>query len=149
MKNKQILIPLVLSLVGFVVGYVLTNSIKFGICISNNVVTDASCINLYERLGDPIYYGMGALTIVFFSLLFTSNAFMAWKKFAIWFVPLATLIFIFYPEPGSGDLFSPYPEQVFQWISGFYIIISLIIIAWQYLSPRAKYKDDFKEGSRT
>lgn len=136
MKNKQILIPLILSVVGFVVGYVLTNSIKFWICISNNVVTDASCINLYERLGDPIYYGAGALAIVFLVLSFTSQAFSAWKKFAVWFVPLAVLLFIFYPEPGSGDLFSPYPEQVFQWVSGLYIIISLLLIAWKYFSSR-------------
>ncbi len=129
MKNKQILVPLILSLIGFGVGYVLTNSIKFGICISNDVVTDASCINLYERLGDPLFYGMGALALVFFILLFTSYAFSIWKKFAVWFIPLATLLFIFYPEPGSGDLFSPYPEQVFQWVSVLYVLISIAIIA--------------------
>lgn len=132
MKNKQILIFLALSLVSFVVGYILTNSIKFGICISNNVVTDASCINLYERLGDPLYYGTGALAIVFFVLLFAARAFSAWKKFAVWFVPLAALLFIFYPEPGSGDLFSPYPEQVFQLTSGFYVLISFAIIAQKH-----------------
>lgn len=129
MKNKQILIPFALSLVGFGVGYILTNSIKFGICISNNVVTDASCINLYERLGDPLFYGMGALAIVFFILFFISRAFSAWKKFAVWFIPLAAILFVFYPNPGSGDLFSPYPEQVFQWVSGLYVLISAVIIA--------------------
>lgn len=136
MKNKQILIPLVLSIVGFVVGYILTNSIKFGICISNNVVTDALCINLYERIGDPLFYGAGALAIVFFVLFFTSYAFSTWKKFAVWFVPLSALLFIFYPEPGSGDLFSPYPEQVFQWVSGLYVITSLILIVYKHLSTR-------------
>lgn len=125
-----------LSLVGFAVGYVLTNSIKFGICISNNVVTDALCINLYERVGDPLFYGAGALAVVFFVLLFAQYAFQAWKKFAVWFIPLATLLFVFYPEPGSGDLFSPYPEQVFQWVSGLYIIISLFLILYKYFSLR-------------
>lgn len=129
MKNKQIIIPFVLSLVGFGVGYVLTNSIKFGICISNNVVTDASCINLYERLGDPLFYGASALALVFFVLLLIPRAFSAWKKFAVWFIPLAAILFIFYPEPGSGDLFSSYPEQVFQWVSGLYVLISATIIA--------------------
>lgn len=136
MKNKQILIPSALSLVGFAIGYVLTNSVKFGICLSNTVVTDASCINLYERLGDPLFYGMGALAIVSFVLLFTPRAFSAWKKFAVWFVPLAALLFIFYPEPGSGDLFSPYPEQVFQLVSGFYVLFSFVIIAWKHFSAR-------------
>ncbi|MDO8624141.1 MAG: hypothetical protein Q7R54_02185 [bacterium] len=129
MKNKLILGLLALSLVGFGIGYVLTNSIKFGICMANNVITDASCINFYERVGDPIFYGMGALTIVFLVLLFIPRTFSAWKKFAMWFVPLAALLFIFYPDPGSGDLFSPYPEQVFQWVSSFYVLVSVVIIA--------------------
>ena len=130
MKNKHTLSLFTLSLIGFGIGYVLTNSIKFGVCIANNVVTDASCINFYERVGDPLFYGMGALAIVFFILLFASHAFFVWKKFAIWFVPLAALLFTFYPDPGSGDYFSPYPEQVFQWVSGFYVIVSLLIIAY-------------------
>ena len=129
MSRKKILGLFILSLISFGIGYVLTNSIKFGICISDGILQDASCINFYERLGDPIFYGMGALVLVFLVLLAMPQAFSAWKKFAIWFVPLATLLFIFYPDPGSGDLFSPYPEQVFQWISGLYILISVVIIA--------------------
>jgi hypothetical protein len=66
---------------------------------------------------------------VFLILLFVPRAFGAWKKFAIWFVPLAALLFAFYPDPGSGDFLSPYPEQVFQWVSALYVLISLIIIA--------------------
>ena len=122
---------LVLSLVGFGIGYILTNSIKYGLCIANAIVFDASCVNFYERVGDPLYYGMGALAIVFLVLLALPQAFSTWKKFAIWFVPLAALLFTIYPDPGSGDLFSPYPEQVFQWVSGFYILISLLIIGWK------------------
>jgi hypothetical protein len=129
MKNKQIIGLLAFSLIGFGIGYVLTNSVKFGICIANNVVTDASCINFYERVGDPLFYGMGALALVFFILLFSPRTFYVWKKFAIWFVPLAALLFIFYTDPGSGDLFLPYPEQVFQWVSGFYVLVSAVIIA--------------------
>lgn len=116
-------------MVGFGMGYVLTNSVKFGICVSNNIVTDALCINLYERIGDPLFYGVGALALVFLILLFSQRAFFAWKKFAIWFIPFAALLFIFYPEPGSGDLFSPYPEQIFQWVSGLYVLVSIVIIS--------------------
>lgn len=71
---------------------------------------------------------MGALAIVFLLLLLFPRAWKLWKKFAIWFIPLATLLFIFYPEPGSGDLFSPYPETVFKWVSGAYVVISLALI---------------------
>lgn len=117
-----------ISLLGLGVGYVLTNSVEFGICIANSTVTDARCLNLYERVGDPMFYGFGALTVVFLILLFLPQAVSSWKKFAVWFVPLTTLLFIWYPEPGSGDLFSPYPEQVFQWVSGLYVLISAGVI---------------------
>jgi hypothetical protein len=92
-------------------------------------VSEASCINFYERVGDPLFYGMGALALVFLILLVVPKALSAWQKFAIWFVPLAALLFIFYPDPGSGDLFAPYPEQIFQWVSELYILISVLIIA--------------------
>jgi len=116
------------SMVGIIVGYILTNSTKFNICVLNQTITEATCINFYERLGDPLFYGMLALTVVFLILLFIPRAFDAWRKFAVWFIPLAVLLFIFYPDPGSGDLFSPYPEQVFQWVSGLYVLISVFII---------------------
>ncbi len=136
--KKIILDLLVISLVGFGIGYLLTNSVQFEICIVNEVVTDASCVNFYERIGDPIFYGAGAMTIIFLILLFLPQAFYAWKKFAIWFIPLATLLFIFYPEPGSGDYFSPYPEQVFRWVSEFYVLVSLAIIIWNSFSKKIK-----------
>jgi uncharacterized membrane protein len=131
MNTKRITFGLlVLSLVGFGVGYVFTNSIQFGLCIANETITEASCINFYERIGDPLFYGMLALAFVFLVLLFVTRTFPAWKRFAIWFIPLATLLFVAYPEPGSGDYFSPYPEQVFQWVSAVYIVISVAIIAF-------------------
>jgi len=132
MNQKSLLISfLLVSLVGFGVGYILTNSYDWKICLANIETNtfDVSCHISYENIGNPLFYGMGALATVFILLLFIPQAFVAWKKFAVWFVPLATLLFIFYPDPGSGDFFSPYPEQIFQWISGFYILASIAIIA--------------------
>lgn len=128
--RKITFVLLVLSLIGSGVGYLMTNSYQFNLCNSDvvNKVFDVSCHGFYERIGDPLWYGMPALALVFFVLLFVPSAFQAWKKFAIWFVPLATLLFIFYPSPGSGDYFSPYPKQIFQWVSCLYVIVSAIII---------------------
>jgi hypothetical protein len=123
---------LLLSLVGFSIGYVLTNSIYFGLCSHDQYV----CREIFNKIGGPLIYGMGALAIVFLVLLFSKNTWGAWKKFAMWFVPLATLLFIFYPEPGSGDLFSPYPETIFKWVSGIYVVISLVIILMASLKKK-------------
>lgn len=114
-----------LSLIGFVVGYILTNSTSFALCLHDQY----SCRDLYNHIGDPLFYGMGALAVVFFVLTLLPKTFDVWKKFGIWFVPLAALLFAFYGEPGSGDLFSPYPETLFQWVSGLYLGISAVIIA--------------------
>jgi hypothetical protein len=129
--RKKMLTGLIISLLGFCSGYLLSNSYELGFCFSNFQTNtfDVSCHHLYERIGNPLFYGMSALSLVFLILALIPQAFSAWKKFAKWFIPIATLIFIFYPQPGSGDLFSPYPEQVFKWASIFYIVISVIIIA--------------------
>jgi len=125
MKTKKItFLLLVVSLFGSFAGYILTNSLVFGFCLHDQY----SCRELLNNIGDPLFYGMSALSVVFLILLFTPQAFSAWKKFAKWFIPIATLIFIFYPDPGSGDLFSPYPEQVFRFISVFYVIASIFVI---------------------
>jgi len=78
---------------------------------------------------------MAALAVVFFILLLVPRAWTAWKKFAIWYVPLATLLFIFYQDPGSGNLVSPYAETVFIWVSGIYVVVSGVVIA---LSAKGK-----------
>ncbi len=132
MSKKIISTSLALSILGLIAGYILTSSVVFGLCNSEAYV----CRDLLNNIGDPLFYGMGALAVVFLFLLFVPRAASAWKKFAIWFVPLAILLFIFYPEPGSGDLFSPYPEQIFQWTSFFYVIVSLIIIIYKGIKGR-------------
>ena len=130
MKTRKIVILLlVLSAALSALGYVFTNSVDFGLCVANEVVVEAVCINSYERVGDALLYGMGALAIVFLFLVFIPRAWGAWKKFAIWFIPLAALLFFFYQNPGSGNLISPYAESVFKWVGGVYVLVSLVIIA--------------------
>jgi len=131
MNKKTILWLLIFSIIGFVVGYILSNPYELGVCNEYSIV----CYDL-ATTGFALFYGMGALTLVFLVLLFSPQAFESWKKFAIWFVPLATLLFIFYPDPGSGDFFSPYPEQVFRWVSGLYVIVSLLIMGLKSIKKR-------------
>lgn len=118
------------SIIIFFAGYCLTNSYEFGICFSSTEanIFDVSCHQMFERVGNPLFHGGAALAIVFALLYAFPHAFSVWKKFAIWFIPLAVLLFIFYPNPGSGDFLAPMPEQLFQWVSALYVIVSAIII---------------------
>jgi len=126
MKIKKLILSMLgTSLVGFGIGYVFTNSTIFGLCSHNQY----SCRDFFNGTGDPFFYGMGALALVFLLLLAVPQAFPAWKKFAIWFVPIAAILFATYSDPASGDFISPYPETVFKWVSALYVLISVIIIA--------------------
>jgi|SRR3989344_7644716 len=125
--RKLTFVFLILSLAGLLVSTFFLKSYSCGYSIF--------CYNLIT-ISKAFFYGMSALAIVFLILLFLPSSFSAWKKFAKWFVPLATLLFIFYPEPGSGDFFSPYPEQVFKWVSVIYVVASVLIIAIHFLKSR-------------
>lgn len=88
-----------------------------------------ACDDLVTRLL-ALYYGMPALAVVFFFLIFIPRAFQSWKKFAIWFIPLAALLFLAYQDPRGWDyLFFPYREEFYRWVSALYVLISLVIIA--------------------
>jgi hypothetical protein len=118
-KKKIILTLLTLSLLGSFCGYL---TLQFN--LQPNDLGD-----LFVKLGKAAIYGCGALALTSLILFIIPRAFDAWKKFAIWFLPLAALLFIFYPYPSGSDLFSPYPEQIYRWVSGLYVLISFVIIA--------------------
>jgi len=119
-----------LSFVGLGVGYYLS---KFYQCGNSSF-----CNFVYFRLGDSLFYGMGALTFIFLVLYFVPRAFNAWKWFAVWFIPLAAILFAITPEPQGFDLFTPDPETVFRWVSIVYVTISIIIIGWVTLFTKNK-----------
>lgn len=89
--------------------------------------------DLLMNLRDSLFYGMSALALVFLILFFLPNAFRVWRKFAIWYLPIAVLIFISYKGRGYFD---PAPEQIYQWVSGLYVILSFLIIVRSELKNR-------------
>lgn len=121
----------VFSLVGVLVAYLILHS---------NLNASATG-DMLVRTGKSLFYGMSALALIFFILIFTQQTFSAWKKFAVWFIPLATLLFIFYPDPSSGDYFSPYPEQIFKWVSVLYVVISILIITLKTIKQKSEKID--------
>ncbi|OGJ01292.1 hypothetical protein A3G53_00595 [Candidatus Nomurabacteria bacterium RIFCSPLOWO2_12_FULL_44_11] len=125
--KKITILFLILSLIGLGVSYSI-----FQLDLQASATGD-----LLLKLRESFFYGMSALTLIFLILLFIPRAFPTWKKFAVWFIPLATLLFIFYPDPGSGDYFSPYPEQVYKWVSILYVVISIGIITFSASKPNA------------
>lgn len=128
MSRRSLLLFLGSSLVLSMSGYVALNGYDCGYSVF--------CYRFFTRVADPFMYGGAALSIVFLLLLAFPQAISVWKKFAVWFVPLAALLFIFYPEPGAWDFLSPMPEQLFQWVSLLYVVISTFLIGYSYFTKR-------------
>lgn len=128
-KHPVITSLLALSLIGFSIGlYIL----KFYNCEAS-----VFCYFLIIK-GQALFYGMGSLSIIFFTLLIFPHTINAWKKFALFFIPLALFFFIGFLQSTGGGFFSvsPEPEQVFKLLSGLYVLISLIIIAWSVFKDK-------------
>lgn len=75
--------------------------------------------------GNVLFSGAVALSIVLLVLVTVPEVFTIWKKFSLWYVSLAILLFIFYPK---DDYFLPDPEQVYWLISILYLIINFVLI---------------------
>ena len=131
-KKKPLLYLFVSSAVA-VVGYLISKNSGFMILCNESGSLSRECFVEYSRIGDPLFYGMAALAVIFLVLYFLPKAWDAWKKFALWFVPITAVLFIVYPEPESWDLPQ---EPVFKFISGVYVVVSLLIIL--YASLRKK-----------
>ena len=120
----------IVSLAGAATGYILENSVRFGLCAANSSTGfDTGCLNLYSSLGPALFYSFGALTIVFLVLLFIPKAFSAWWKFGIWAIPLAVLFMLLGSQPQHSWInTASSPDSVYRWVSGTFLIISLAII---------------------
>ena len=130
MKPKHLtLILLFFSLVGIGVGYFLKNSIEVGLCL----VSEPTCINQLTQIGNALFYSMQAVALVFLLLFFVPQAFGAWKKFAIWYLPIMFIYFAIYENSG---FFSIPEEQVYRFFSIVYAVVSIVIIA--LISARKK-----------
>ena len=126
MIKKITIYLLTLSFIGLCFGYILDNSVTFGLCSSDSY----TCRGLFNGIGEPLLYGMGALTVTLLALLFVPRAFSVWWKFAIWYVPFAVLVFATIPESHGWISIIPTPDSIYRWVSGIYIAISLVLIGF-------------------
>ena len=128
--KKYLTFFLFFSFLLILLGYTFLHSYQFGVCASYLSI----CAFRFELIGEPMFYGGIALSIVFFVLLFTHEyAFSAWKKFAIWYVPIAALIMISFSKLSEGSFFpEPDPSTISYYLSVVYVVVSVLIIAVQF-----------------
>ena len=132
MKSKSLaLIAAVSATVAFV-GYLLGNGYMYSLCYSDLLSNtfDTTCNQNLRSIGEPLFFAGIAFSLVLTLLSFVPIALRAWGMFGLWFLPLASEIFIFYKgsiDSGFIDLM-PDPVDMFRWTATFFVLISVLII---------------------
>lgn len=139
LKNK-IFLGLLISLVGIVLGYVFLYPVQFNLCTADfaTLTFDNSCLRHSSLIGTKLFYFSLALAVVFLVLFFIPRAVRAWRKFAIWYIPIIGFFIATAPPEMSGGGFGitgnigPSFQTQVLWANAIYVLISLIIIvrAW-------------------
>lgn len=127
--KKSVKILFILSLIGVVVGFAFAIPEKFGIC---DEIERFTCIRpLTENIAQPLVLGVGAILLTSLILLFTpERVFRAWKKFAVWAIPLGAILIIITPVQCGAALGLCFDKEIVTWlVSGAYLLISMFIIA--------------------
>ncbi len=132
-KRKKFIVALLVSFFGFGAGYLLINSFRLGFCGYSSF-----CYNSNLRIGHTTYYSFASLSFVFFLLTIFPKTFSVWKYFGYWFIPLAAILLVFYPNPGSGDFLAIYPSMVARWVSEFFAVVSACIIMITAIAQKIK-----------
>jgi len=127
--RKKIGILLLSSLFGVLVGYL-------------TIYPEILGHKYVFSVGDPLFLTSLSLSIIFLILLFTKEAvFNSWKKFGIWYIPLAAVLIFLAPSSSGGSFGYSMGfdrEAVSMFTSALFLIISLLIIAIKSWRLRGK-----------
>jgi len=94
---------------------------------------------------DPMWLPGFILIFISIFLFFTKEqVFNSWKKFAIWYIPISAILIFLSPTGHSSGLGGPSlaidREAATMFLSGLYLIISLLIITIKSISLRNQEK---------
>jgi len=132
--NLVVIRFLILTFALFVVGVALLFPSNFGFCPSN---VGGCAFRLEEAFAQPVLISTVALFVIFLLLLFLNPLFfVSWKKFAIWYIPVASLLIAITPTIAND--FAPDRELVTLFLSGLYVALSLLVIGIKYLRLRSR-----------
>ena len=138
-NKKKIKVWFFGAFLGLIMGLILSNLNEFfSAC-------EYSCDILIDSLGPSLGLLSFCSIIILIILLFLKDhVFLAWQKFAVFYLPIAfgLVILSSFADTGSGfgiGLFGyPDPETAAWWASGIFFIWSLVIIIKESLKLRGK-----------
>lgn len=103
----------------------------FGVFVICQPDQNGICMGQYYNSAFSVWGGSLAVFVVSVLLFFVrEEAFNTWKTFAYWWIPLSIFLIFLAPSQGRG-LISIDRELVTWWMSGLFLFLSLILIAWK------------------
>lgn len=125
--RKKVLITSLLSLLGLVVGVVLTSPYGGGLCGQERYCFDP----LDEIVGQPL--GYFSLIVFFFSIVFlfiSEQKFTSWLRFTKYYLPIAAAIIFL--SPGIDSTIGGFDKEFMTWLLvGIFFVASLGIIIFK------------------
>lgn len=136
------------------IGYILLSPLTFGICqdiyryegeqveVNGRVVSTqpyTACHDTVDdAIGGPLFFGgIGLLAVSILLLFLPRKYFDVWLKFAMVYIPIATLIVATSPlSQGGGFIFSATRSMIAALFGIAYVVISLLIFAGTAISSK-------------
>ena len=137
-KQIRILLIVCIFLTGLSIFFGMAD--KVGLCLVDSIYYDTDCMTLYtEIIAQPIFFFSISIFLTGLSLLFVcEETYLAWRKFAIFAIPIGVIILIFTPVDDGGGFFISGPDftkETASWgVSIVFLLISLIIIVRKSIS---------------
>jgi len=148
MKNKTLIYLIVGSFAIFVLAFVLSDPLRFGICRNsytwipqNDGVVVTECSDDASFVQAPVMFSVIFFFLSLVLLFLREEIFKTWKTFAIWWIPLSVLFIFSTPSSGGGSIGiggSIDREIVTWWFAGLFLIISLVLIIYKSIKLKGK-----------
>lgn len=131
--NKNYL--LALGLIGTIVFLVSIFSVEMGVCPQDNY---SACLDISNQITET---ALPLVALFVFSLItyrLPDAVYKAWMKFAVVWVPLSILVVVLSPEYSTDFLYGIDKGGAAFLTSVIFVVISVVIIGYNYLSTRSK-----------
>jgi len=148
MKNKTLIYILGGACAVFVLAFILSDPLRFGICRNsytwipqNDGVMVTECSDDASFIQAPAMFSVVLFFLSLILLFLREEIFKSWKTFAIWWIPLSALFILSAPSSGGGSIGiggGIDREIVTWWFAGLFLIISLVLIIYKSIALRRK-----------
>lgn len=98
-------------------------------------LADNPSFRYLDLIGQPLaLMSLGLLLVLFLLLFFKEQVFIRWQKFALKYIPISLVVVLLISSSYQGGSFGPDfglipdPEAAAFWVSGIFLVWSLILI---------------------